>query len=163
MRHDEKLNQLSVNADRAQNERFVDGSNNEGLISNIKPGLINKFNDKTYQKCSKDLLAQEKTKFKNKDEDSEETVTSSNEENEEQTEKERKKAAHKKELEDAEIIINNETLKNELKHKELIEESTEVGIMFASKPIIQAFVNPFVGTVTNKLVFSFFFFEFLSF
>ena len=37
-----------------------------------------------------------------------------------------------------------------LRHKELIEENTEVGIMFASKPIVQAFTNPFVGPLTNK-------------
>ncbi|UXI19885.1 hypothetical protein NH340_JMT05828 [Sarcoptes scabiei] len=40
---------------------------------------------------------------------------------------------------------------NELRHQELVDENTEVGVMFASKPIVQAFTNPFVGTLTNKL------------
>lgn len=38
-----------------------------------------------------------------------------------------------------------------LRHKELLEENFEVGIMFASKPIVQAITNPFVGTMTNRL------------
>lgn len=37
-----------------------------------------------------------------------------------------------------------------LRHEELVRENTEVGIMFASKPIVQAFTNPFVGPLTNK-------------
>jgi DHA1 family solute carrier family 18 vesicular amine transporter 1/2 len=39
-----------------------------------------------------------------------------------------------------------------LRHEELINENAEVGIMFASKPIVQAITNPFVGPLTNKLV-----------
>lgn len=37
-----------------------------------------------------------------------------------------------------------------IKEKELREESTEVGILFASKPVIQAITNPFIGPLTNK-------------
>ena len=37
-----------------------------------------------------------------------------------------------------------------LRHKELVNENAEVGIMFASKPIVQAITNPFVGPLTNK-------------
>lgn len=39
-----------------------------------------------------------------------------------------------------------------LRHRELVGESTEVGVMFASKPIVQAITNPFVGPLTNKSV-----------
>lgn len=39
---------------------------------------------------------------------------------------------------------------NELRHQELVNENTEVGVMFASKPIVQAITNPFVGPLTNK-------------
>lgn len=39
---------------------------------------------------------------------------------------------------------------HELRHKELVNENTEVGVMFASKPIVQAITNPFVGPLTNK-------------
>jgi len=39
-----------------------------------------------------------------------------------------------------------------LRHKELMKENAEVGIMFASKPIVQAITNPFIGPLTNKLV-----------
>lgn len=39
-----------------------------------------------------------------------------------------------------------------LRHKELVGESAEVGIMFASKPIVQALTNPFVGPLTNRSV-----------
>lgn len=41
-----------------------------------------------------------------------------------------------------------------LRHAELINESVEVGIMFASKPIVQAITNPFVGPLTNKIGYS---------
>lgn len=36
------------------------------------------------------------------------------------------------------------------RHEDLQKENLEVGVMFASKPIIQAITNPFVGTLTNK-------------
>lgn len=41
-----------------------------------------------------------------------------------------------------------------LRHRELVGESTEVGVMFASKPIVQAITNPFVGPLTNKIGYS---------
>ena len=39
---------------------------------------------------------------------------------------------------------------HELRHKELVNENTEVGVMFASKPIVQAITNQFVCPLTNK-------------
>ncbi|KAI2803213.1 hypothetical protein BLOT_007336 [Blomia tropicalis] len=41
-----------------------------------------------------------------------------------------------------------------LRHEELVNENTEVGIMFASKPIVQALTNPFIGPLTNKIGYS---------
>lgn len=35
-------------------------------------------------------------------------------------------------------------------HDELMEENLQIGVMFASKPIIQALANPFVGSATNR-------------
>lgn len=37
-----------------------------------------------------------------------------------------------------------------LRHEELVEENFEVGVMFASKPVVQAIINPFVGAATNR-------------
>lgn len=37
-----------------------------------------------------------------------------------------------------------------LRHEELVEENLEVGVMFASKPVVQAIINPFVGAATNR-------------
>ena len=37
-----------------------------------------------------------------------------------------------------------------MKHKELISENVEVGMMFASKALMQLIANPFVGPLTNK-------------
>ena len=37
-----------------------------------------------------------------------------------------------------------------LKHKELVHENVEVGVMFASKAVVQLIANPFVGPLTNK-------------
>ena len=38
----------------------------------------------------------------------------------------------------------------ERKHKELIDENIEVGVMFASKAVVQLIANPFVGPLTNR-------------
>ena len=55
---------------------------------------------------------------------------------------------------DAEQLLNNKTLQTRLRHDDLVKENTEVGVMFASKPIVQAVVNPFVGSITNKIGYS---------
>ena len=38
----------------------------------------------------------------------------------------------------------------ERKHTELIDENIEVGVMFASKAVVQLIANPFVGPLTNR-------------
>lgn len=40
------------------------------------------------------------------------------------------------------------------KHRELVEENMEVGMMFASKAFVQLIANPFVGPLTNKIGYS---------
>uniref|UniRef100_A0A336LQF8 CSON011074 protein n=1 Tax=Culicoides sonorensis TaxID=179676 RepID=A0A336LQF8_CULSO len=42
----------------------------------------------------------------------------------------------------------------EERHKELVEETVEVGIMFASKAFVQLLANPIVGPLTNKIGYS---------
>merc|ERR1719305_340957 len=42
----------------------------------------------------------------------------------------------------------------EKKHKELVEENLEVGVMFASKAFVQLIANPFVGRLTNSIGYS---------
>uniref|UniRef100_T1IUU3 Major facilitator superfamily (MFS) profile domain-containing protein n=1 Tax=Strigamia maritima TaxID=126957 RepID=T1IUU3_STRMM len=42
----------------------------------------------------------------------------------------------------------------ERKQSELLEENVEVGLLFASKAIVQLLANPFVGTITNKIGYS---------
>merc|ERR1711963_782546 len=44
--------------------------------------------------------------------------------------------------------------KLEQKHKELVEENFEVGVMFASKAFVQLIANPFVGPLTNRFGYS---------
>ena len=39
---------------------------------------------------------------------------------------------------------------NSSRHQQLMQENFKVGVMFASKPIIQAISNPFVGEATNR-------------
>lgn len=41
-----------------------------------------------------------------------------------------------------------------LRHRLLVSENAEVGIMFASKPIVQALTNLVVGPLTNKIGYS---------
>lgn len=38
--------------------------------------------------------------------------------------------------------------------EQLKEENVAVGLMFASKAVVQLIVNPFVGPVTNKIGYS---------
>ena len=38
------------------------------------------------------------------------------------------------------------------RHKELVEETVAVGIMFASKAFVQLLANPVVGPLTHKFV-----------
>lgn len=40
----------------------------------------------------------------------------------------------------------------EERHKELVEETVEVGLMFASKAFVQLLANPIVGPLTYKCV-----------
>lgn len=40
------------------------------------------------------------------------------------------------------------------RHDLLNNENVEVGIMFASKPVVQALVNPVVGPLTNRVGYS---------
>lgn len=46
--------------------------------------------------------------------------------------------------------LSPEQKEAQIKEKELREESTEVGVLFASKPVVQALTNPFIGPLTNK-------------
>jgi len=51
--------------------------------------------------------------------------------------------------------IRTTTLSQEQKkHKELVEENLEVGVMFASKAFVQLIANPFVGRLTNSIGYS---------
>lgn len=40
------------------------------------------------------------------------------------------------------------------RHKELVGETVEIGIMFASKAFVQLLVNPIVGILTHRIGYS---------
>ncbi|XP_050676785.1 synaptic vesicular amine transporter [Leptidea sinapis] len=48
----------------------------------------------------------------------------------------------------------NITAEREVRHQELIHETVAVGVMFASKAIVQLLANPFVGPLTHKIGYS---------
>ncbi|KAG6455848.1 synaptic vesicular amine transporter [Manduca sexta] len=48
----------------------------------------------------------------------------------------------------------NITAEKEARHQELIHETVAVGVMFASKAIVQLMANPFVGPLTHKIGYS---------
>ncbi|XP_019880764.2 synaptic vesicular amine transporter [Aethina tumida] len=50
--------------------------------------------------------------------------------------------------------LDPEIAKKEAKHKDLVQETVEVGIMFASKAFVQLLANPFVGPLTHKIGYS---------
>lgn len=41
-------------------------------------------------------------------------------------------------------------ISKELRHQELSEENVKVGILFASKAVVQLITNPFIGILTNR-------------
>lgn len=47
---------------------------------------------------------------------------------------------------------NSSAIEREERHKELVGETAEVGLMFASKAFVQLLANPIVGPLTHKLV-----------
>ncbi|XP_014482132.1 PREDICTED: synaptic vesicular amine transporter isoform X2 [Dinoponera quadriceps] len=59
---------------------------------------------------------------------------------------------------DLEITTVNLTLsevkEKEQRHRELVDETVEVGIMFASKAFVQLLANPIVGPLTHKIGYS---------
>lgn len=46
--------------------------------------------------------------------------------------------------------LDPETEEKELRHKDLVQETVQVGMMFASKAFVQLLANPFVGPLTHK-------------
>lgn len=50
------------------------------------------------------------------------------------------------------LLTENASIKAEAdeRHKELIGETVEVGLMFASKAFVQLLANPIVGPLTHK-------------
>ncbi|XP_018561457.1 synaptic vesicular amine transporter isoform X2 [Anoplophora glabripennis] len=50
--------------------------------------------------------------------------------------------------------LDPEAVQQELRHKDLVQETVEVGMMFASKAFVQLLANPFVGPLTHKIGYS---------
>ncbi|KAG5862898.1 Synaptic vesicular amine transporter, partial [Gonioctena quinquepunctata] len=50
--------------------------------------------------------------------------------------------------------LDPEAAVKELRHKDLVQETVQVGIMFASKAFVQLLANPFVGPLTHKIGYS---------
>lgn len=47
---------------------------------------------------------------------------------------------------------NSSAIERDERHKELVDETAEVGLMFASKAFVQLLANPIVGPLTHKWV-----------
>lgn len=47
-------------------------------------------------------------------------------------------------------LTSSETKEKEQRHRELLEETVAVGMMFASKAFVQLLANPIVGPLTHK-------------
>lgn len=46
--------------------------------------------------------------------------------------------------------IDPEIVDRQRRHKDLVQETVPVGMMFASKAFVQLLANPFVGPLTHK-------------
>ncbi|KYN05895.1 Synaptic vesicular amine transporter [Cyphomyrmex costatus] len=51
-------------------------------------------------------------------------------------------------------LTSSETKEKEQRHRELLEETVAVGMMFASKAFVQLLANPIVGPLTHKIGYS---------
>jgi DHA1 family solute carrier family 18 vesicular amine transporter 1/2 len=47
-------------------------------------------------------------------------------------------------------VTSSETKEKQQRHRELLEETVAVGMMFASKAFVQLLANPIVGPLTHK-------------
>jgi len=61
---------------------------------------------------------------------------------------------HERHSPDGRRLYTKEELQEQKKHNELIQENIEVGVMFASKAVVQLIANPFVGPLTNRIGYS---------
>lgn len=52
--------------------------------------------------------------------------------------------------EDNFTTVDPELLERQSRHKDLVQETVEIGMMFASKAFVQLLANPFVGPLTHK-------------
>merc|ERR1712079_774676 len=50
--------------------------------------------------------------------------------------------------------VNQTEEQQNRRHDELVQENIEVGVMFASKAVVQLIANPFVGPLTNRIGYS---------
>lgn len=50
--------------------------------------------------------------------------------------------------------LTPEQMEKKMRHKDLVEETVAVGMMFASKAFVQLLANPIVGPLTHKYVYS---------
>merc|ERR1712079_147021 len=50
--------------------------------------------------------------------------------------------------------VNQTEEQQNRRHDELVQENIEVGVMFASKAVVQLITNPFVGPLTNRIGYS---------
>jgi len=61
-----------------------------------------------------------------------------------------KEMANKEDSTTRKYLEYNETISQEDRHRDIMDENMVVGLMFASKAIIQLITNPFVGPITNR-------------
>ncbi|EEZ98884.1 Vesicular acetylcholine transporter-like Protein [Tribolium castaneum] len=57
-------------------------------------------------------------------------------------------------LDNITTTLDPEAEEKELRHKDLVQETVQVGMMFASKAFVQLLANPFVGPLTHKIGYS---------
>lgn len=50
--------------------------------------------------------------------------------------------------------LDPKEVEREMRHKDLVQETVQVGMMFASKAFVQLLANPFVGPLTHKIGYS---------
>jgi len=69
---------------------------------------------------------------------------------EEQDEKEEEEMAEEEYDSTPDYEERNRTISREERHRDIMNENMVVGMMFASKAILQLITNPFVGPITNR-------------
>lgn len=129
---------------------------NSNPLANIGPWIKEESPDRQELSKEEDELMQELSDDIKRDEERVREGMGEEEMAEAEKELEEEEEQQGEEDDDSDVPTTTEGVTispaDQQRHLDLVAENLEVGVMFASKPIVQALTNPFVGSMTNRCV-----------